>query len=417
MSTTTVRPPAPVVLAAAAALALVSSCGNDSTSSSPTAASTINASNMVSGSTPAPVTPSSTNGAPPTTMSDGYTQTNLVANWEGYKPQILEPDLQNAWGISLRPAGAGGHFWVTASGSGKSIEYVGDVNGAPLKQDDLTQVTIPGVAEDQGTPTGTVFNEKGHGFVITQNSSAGDITGPAKFFFATDEGLLTAWTERKNADGSFDRPTDSKIVFDRSEQGGMFFGVAISPANDRLYLADFGEKPQVIVLDEKFNPVAGGFENPFTKEYAPFNVQTVGTSVFVVYAEQGEPGEEEPGPGEGRIAEFSPDGKLISTWDGGRYLNAPWGIAKAPANGFGPHNGALLVSNFGDGTIVALDPTTRRAVDYLRRQDGNRVEIGGIWDIKVGNGESLGRADALYFAAGPGPEADGVFGRLAYSRP
>ncbi|MGQ0843416.1 MAG: TIGR03118 family protein [Sporichthyaceae bacterium] len=129
-----------------------------------------------------------------------------------------------------------------------------------------------------------------------------------------------------------------------------------------------------------------------------------------------EAGEEEPAPGEGRLAEFTPGGKLIAKWNGGRYLNAPWGIAKAPAIGFGPYNDALLVSNFGDGTIVALDPATREVKDFLRRPDGHRVEIDGLWDIKVGNGQSLGAAEALYFAAGPGPEVDGIFGRLTWSQ-
>ena len=112
----------------------------------------------------------------------GYVQTNLVANWEGHRPQIVEPELTNAWGISLRPAGAGGHWWVTANGSGKSFEYVGDVPGTPLFQDDLTEVVVPHPNGEQGTPTGTVFNERGAGFVITQEHAAGPITAPAKFW-------------------------------------------------------------------------------------------------------------------------------------------------------------------------------------------------------------------------------------------
>jgi len=357
-------------------------------------------------------------GAGADATQDGYVQTNLVANWEGHKPQIIEPDLLNAWGISLRPAGAGGHWWITANGSGKSLEYVGDVPGTPLFQDDLKEVTIPHPNGEQGTPTGTVFNERGAGFVITQQHTAGPITAPAKFLFATDGGVVTAWTERLKADGSFDRPTESVIVFDRSEQGGQFFGMAISPANDRLYLADFGTTPGMVVLDDRFQPVAdAGFASPFPPEYAPFNVQTVGQSVFVAYAVWGTAGEEEPAPGAGRLAEFTPDGTLVATWEGGLYLNAPWGITLAPAEGFGPHSGKLLVSNFGDGTIAVLDPATRTAVDFLRRPDGVRIEIDGIWALTVGNGVSLGRADAVYFAAGPGSELDGIFGRLTYGEP
>lgn len=349
----------------------------------------------------------------------GYVQTNLVANWEAYNPQIVEPDLKNAWGISLRPAGAGGHFWITAQASGKSFEYVGDVGGKDLFQDELKEITIPEVAADTG-PTGTVFNEKGDGFVITQKipgAASGDdtVTAPAKFFFATDSGIVTAWTERENEDGTKSFPATSEIVFDLSKQGSSFLGMAISPANDKLLLADFGKKPGLVVVDDKFQAVKNpGFASPFAKQYQPFNVQTIGDSIFVTYAAWAEAGEEEPAPGEGRLAEFSADGKLIAKWQGGHYFNAPWGVAKAPESGFGEYDGALLVSNFGDGTIAALDPETHQAVDFLRRPDGHRVEIDGLWDIKVGNGESLGRDDALYFAAGPGPEADGIFGRLTW---
>lgn len=345
---------------------------------------------------------------------EGYVQKNLVANWEGYHPEIVEPDLENAWGISMRPAGEGGHFWVTANGSGTSFEYVGDVPGTPLQQDELEEVTVRGPGGKEGTPTGTVFNETGTGFRITQALTDGKISGPAKFLFSTDKGVVTAWTERENEDGSFDRPTGSQVVLDRSRQGDQYFGMAISPDDDRVYLANFGERPGVVVLDDRFRLRPGGFANPFSDAYAPFNVQTVGDSVFVAYAKQAAPGEEEPAPGQGRLAEFTPDGKLVTTWDGGRYLNAPWGVTQAPDSGFGPHSGSLLVSNFGDGTVTVLDPETHAAVDFLREPDGNRVEIDGIWGLAFGNGESLGMADALYFAAGPGPEADGLFGRLTF---
>lgn len=345
----------------------------------------------------------------------GYLQTNLVANWEAYHPQIVEPGLANAWGISMRPAGAGGHFWVTANGTGKSFEYVGDVGDVPLHQDELKEVSVPHSDGAPGTPTGTVFNESGPGFVITQDHPNGEITAPAKFLFCTDGGVLTAWTERKNPDGSFDRPADSMVVFDRSSRGAQYFGVAISPASDRIYLADFGAKPGMVVLDEGFQRIRrAGFESPFGSDYAPFNVQTLGSSVFVAYARWGAAGEEEPAPGEGRLAEFTPQGELIAIWNGGRHLNAPWGMAFAPSTGFGPYSGHLLVSNFGDGTIAALDPATHNASDFLRTPTGNRVEIDGIWGLAFGNGVSLGRSDALYFAAGPGPEVDGIFGRLTF---
>jgi len=75
--------------------------------------------------------------APAADAASGYVQTNLVANWDAYRPQIVQRGLKNAWGISLRPAGDGGHFWITANATGKSFEYVGDVGGDELHTDDL----------------------------------------------------------------------------------------------------------------------------------------------------------------------------------------------------------------------------------------------------------------------------------------
>jgi uncharacterized protein (TIGR03118 family) len=358
-------------------------------------------------------------GAAPSVGADeggGYDQANLVANWEGYNAKIVEPDLQTAWGVSLRPAGAGGHFWVTANVTGKSFEYVGDVGGEELHQDELKVVDIPGKGDAAGTPTGTVFNDTGQGFVVTQDAPNGAITAPAKFLFCTDEGVVSAWTERKKGDGSFDRPDKAIVVADHSGDGAAYFGMAISPHFDKVYLANFGAKPGITVLDDSFKVVENaGFENPFGGEWAPFNVQTVGTSIFVAYAEQGEPGEEEAGTGKGKLAEFTAAGALINEWDGGNFLNAPWGITATPSNGFGPNSGKLLVSNFGDGTVAVFDRAKHTAVDFLRRPDGNRVEIDGLWGIAFGNGVALGESNALYFAAGPGPETDGVFGRLTWS--
>jgi len=68
----------------------------------------------------------------------------------------------NAWGIAIRPAGAGGHFWVGAGGY--SYQFVGDVTASPdaslrtLFQDALAIVAVPGAGGDAGFTTGVVFN-------------------------------------------------------------------------------------------------------------------------------------------------------------------------------------------------------------------------------------------------------------------
>jgi uncharacterized protein (TIGR03118 family) len=360
-------------------------------------------------------------GAGPVAAQPAYQQTNLIATHAAYGAAVVDPTLVNAWGIAIRPAGLGGHFWITANGTGVSSQWVGDVGGLPLYQDDLRVVTVPGpvlgpgVLPSQpqlqpGTPTGVAFNG-GSAFRITQGSIA---SSPARFLFATDNGVISGWTERRNADGSFDRPHNAVAVIDRSAQGSQFFGIAVDEAGGRLYAADFGATPGLRVYDGGFADISAsaGFANPFAAGYEPFNVQTVGTRVFVTYALWGSAGEEATGDGFGRVAEFAFDGSLVNTWGDGTGLNAPWGVAVAPAD-FGAFSGHLLVGNFGDGSIAAFDPNTRQFSGWLRDGNGNRIEIDGLWGLQFGNGVSLGEANRLYFAAGPEDETAGLFGHIS----
>ena len=48
----------------------------------------------------------------------------------------------------------------------------------------------------------------------------------------------------------------------------------------------------------------------------------------------------------------------------------------------------------------------------MRDQAGNYVVVSGIWGMLFGNGVKLGDTDALYFAAGPADETEGLFGSL-----
>src|SRR5438067_6012636 len=81
-------------------------------------------------------------------LSANFFQTNLVSDLPGVA-QIQDPTLVNPWGISLSPAG--GAFWVSATTTGLSQLYLGDVNGSPITQP--FKVVIPGES-----PTGQVFN-------------------------------------------------------------------------------------------------------------------------------------------------------------------------------------------------------------------------------------------------------------------
>jgi YD repeat-containing protein len=75
-------------------------------------------------------------------------------------------------------------------------------------------------------------------------------------------------------------------------------------------------------------------------------------------------------PSRGRPTEFTSAGALVRIIDDDGRLNAPWGVALAPAD-FGPMSGQLLVSNFGGaGRIAAFDDATGKFTDYLRDEQG-----------------------------------------------
>ncbi len=381
-------------------------------------------------------------------MPGSYTETRFVANKAKYKPGLaIDPKMINAWGIAIRPKGAGGHFWVTAKNA--SLEYVGDVKNAPdeklraLHQDNLKIITLP-VGGKDNFATGVVFSDSKTDFIITQNiKGAEPVTAPAKFLFASDGGVISAWTERKKEDGTFDRADVANTVIDQSKDGAQFFGLAISHDYSRIYAADFGEAPAIKVFDGKFQSVDMRFDMPFDDnkngkvdpgEYAPFNIQALTTPggdhhIFVAYAKT-QPcpaaevkkgtckegalfvGEEDTDkPGQGRVAEFTESGALVTAWKDGGKLSAPWGMAFAPAD-FGALSNTLLVGNFGDGTIAGYDAKTHEFIDVMRNEKGKPIAIDKIWGILFGNGESLGDANALYFAAGPNDENDGLFGVL-----
>lgn len=412
----------------------------------------------------------------PAPSDNRYRQINLAANAEAYQARFTIPEMVNAWGIAIRPKGAGGHFWVTAGEA--SYEFVGDVSasGDPklhkLFQDPLKAVTIPGAdtkTDDTsvGKATGVVFNGadiNSDKFVVTSQPAQVDgrtvaLGGSARFIFVTDSGRIAAWGER-GPDGKLVRVNGpSQEVFNGEPQGMQFFGVALKQDSfDTLWAADFGEQPQIRQFTKDWELVpTQGFANPFaTGEPAdpadtakgklaepgdpvPFNITTVGDRVFVTYAISKAPDEPVEGgpafdageedslnkeqekatdgrPDKGKLAEFTSTGELVRAFEDDGRLNAPWGVTVAPAS-FGPLGGKVLVSNFGGaGRIAAFDDTTGKFVDYMRDDQGTPVGIDGIWNILFGNGESLGDADTLYFAAGPADETEALFGALRVAR-
>jgi uncharacterized protein (TIGR03118 family) len=72
----------------------------------------------------------------------------------------------------------------------------------------------------------------------------------------------------------------------------------------------------------------------------------------------------------------------------------------------------VLVGQFGSGEILAFDPVTGKYKGKLLDTTNNPITIDGLWGISFGNGSSAGAATALYFAAGPNGESNGLFGMI-----
>ncbi|HXD31752.1 MAG TPA: TIGR03118 family protein [Pyrinomonadaceae bacterium] len=338
----------------------------------------------------APQDPVSPDGLGPNIVSTNiYRQTNLVSDIPNLG-QIIDPNLVNPWGISMS---ATSPFWVANNVTSTATLYGGDVGSAPAFKNPLV-VTIPG-----NLPTGTVFNG-GTDFVIT----AGGGTGPARFIFASITGNITAWR------------AGTAAIITSSQPGHVYTGLAIgnNGSGNFLYAADFAHA-KIDVFNSTFasTTLAGNFTDPaLPAGFAPFNIQSLGGKLYVMYAKV-DPmtGEEEAGPGLGFVSTFDFNGNFLQRLISNGALNAPWGIALAPS-GFGMFGSDLLIGNFGDGKISAFNPTSGAFHGTMNDQSGHELEIEGLWAIAFGNGVGGGDTNNLYFNAGIGDEEHGIFGRI-----
>jgi uncharacterized protein (TIGR03118 family) len=316
----------------------------------------------------------------------------LVSDSAAVAAPVADPALVNGWGLS---ATATSPWWVSDNKSSSSTLYTGGGSKNPLV------VSVP------GGPTGTVANPSTTDFAVSQNG----VSGAARFLFDTAGGQILGWTPTVNA-------TAAVVAVDDSSAGAEFTGLA--SANDRLYAADF-HNGRVDVFDASFKPLTLGFaDTGIPKGWAPFGIQALNGDVYVTYAEQDPTGKVSvAGGGLGYVDEYTPDGVLLariaSKGTTRAPLDAPWGLAMAPAN-FGAFSGDLLVGNFGNGRISAyqLLPTGKWGYKgQLRVASGAPIALDGLWAIAFGNGASAGPTNNLYFASGPVGQSHGLFGFIA----
>jgi uncharacterized protein (TIGR03118 family) len=132
----------------------------------------------------------------------------------------------------------------------------------------------------------------------------------------------------------------------------------------------------------------------------------------VAYAQRETGGDDDvKGAGLGIVDVYDTAGNMVKRLVTGGNLNAPWGLAMAPAN-FGDFSNALLVGNFGDGKINAYNPTTGAFIGTLQKSDHTPIVIDGLWGLAFGNGVQNQPTNTLFYTAGPGDEAHGAYGRI-----
>jgi uncharacterized protein (TIGR03118 family) len=317
-----------------------------------------------------------------------YQQINLVSDIANVA-QLQDTSLVNAWGIAFGPTGP---FWVGNNGTGKATLYAvtNDASGAPHVSKNAREVTIPGT----GGVTGQVFN----------NTTAfnADV-----FIFASTDGTISGWRPAlANA---------AEVLATRST--AVYTGIALATSNGNPVLLAANFKEGTVDEYDSARHLVGQFSDRHTPAgYAPFNVQNVAGSVYVMYAAQNAAKNGvSPGPGKGLIDVFNTANNKFQRFATGkavggkiREMNSPWGITKAP-DSFGSHGEQFLVGNFGSGTIMSFN-TKGKFRGLLRGTGECPVTIDGLWGLAFGAAGTAGVATDLYFSAGPNGEQHGLFG-------
>lgn len=328
-----------------------------------------------------------------------FVQTNLVANNNEYNAATIDPTLINGWGLAFS---SGGTPWVNSQDGHVSEVYSSE--GMILRPG--VNIPSPG-GPTGGNPSGIVFSSSATDFLLPAPNSQ-----PARFIFAGLDGVLSAWN---GAAG------DNAVAVSNESTTSVYTGLAIGWSNNAnyIYAANFKEG-SIDVYDKEFEEVEMSFKDPHLPAgYAPFNIQAVGDWLYVMYAKVAASGEEEAGMGNGYVSIFKTDGSFVKRFASKGALNAPWGIAKAPASFFHDdaddnenHEGIILVGNFGNGRINAYKMDGRFLGELWTHSAP--IEIEGLWGISFPPVTATAiDPNRLYFAAGPDEETHGLFGYIS----
>ncbi|MBV9866056.1 MAG: TIGR03118 family protein [Abitibacteriaceae bacterium] len=332
----------------------------------------------------------------PGVVTTSLRQTNLVSDQAGVAAR-RDANLVNPWGLVVGPSG---NLQVADNGTGVATAYTSAGNLS------TPTIRIPTAAGQTGAgkPTGIVVNNSSRFFVPNGSKSA-----PGTFIFAGEDGTISVWN------ASIDPITATRAV-DRSNTGAVYKGLAIASSGtvSTLYAANF-HSGAIDIFNDTFTYIRSFSDSTIPAGFAPFNIQNINGRLYVTYAKQEAPQNEDdqPGAGNGFVDVFDIAGHLLKRLVSQGQLNSPWGLALAPAK-FGNFSNALLVGNFGDGRINAFDVNTGKFLGTLKNAQGNPITISGLWSLAFANANG-GSGSTLFFTAGTGDEKHGLFGKLELS--
>jgi uncharacterized protein (TIGR03118 family) len=381
------------LVALVAAVAAVTAIGCSSAESAPITPTDSGTPGDVSGDTGTPAD------APVSTPFPA-TATKLTGDDAVLGAAHADPNLRDAWGLAFAPNGIA---WISANRSNKALLY--DALGAPQA---LIVDVPPGAAGGNSAPTGQIFNGSTTAFM-------GD-----EFILAGEDGAIAGWSAG----------TTATVRVDNSSAGAIYKGLArVAPVvatsialpddllGDELLLATDFHQARIDVFDELYRPTLSrsAFVDPdIPAGFAPFNVAQLGSEVYVTYAKQDAKAErDEHAAGNGYVSVFDASGAFKRRFASRGALDSPWAIAPVP-DGFGALSGKILIGNFGDGVILVYD-TDGTMRGLLAAPSGNRLFIDGLWALVFFT--PPGGAPTLFFTAGPGAEAHGLFGRIDLASP
>jgi uncharacterized protein (TIGR03118 family) len=348
----------------------------------------------------------------------GFTDTALVSSHTGLVATVttIDANLSNPWGLVTAP---GLPFWVADNNSNLATLYSG--KGA-IQTGEVTGSNDVGIAVPASTagvpanPTGQVYNGNG-GFMIA--TTGGQET--ALFIFGGEGGTIAAWA--KDSGAAAVTAYDDGVV--NGTDHAVYKGLALGTVNGAtfLYATDLHNN-KIDVFDASFAKPAdmqGKFIDPaMPSGFVPFGIVALNSQLYVTYAmRDGAMHDEVTGAGLGYVDVFDFNGNFISRLASAGALNAPWGIALAPA-GFGSLEGDILIGNFGDGTINVFTPNgaaLATSMGPITLSGGQTLAIPGLWSLVFGDGDSDKPLATLFYTAGFADQTDGAFGSIAATSP